>query len=88
MQKWVLDAVPAPVPVSNITVMGLSISTLLFTRFMYQPSVNFNNIVQFYKYQSETFSLDNEYNSDLFMFEEENLVILSNPSDLIVDIDN
>ena len=55
---------------------------------MYQPSVNFNNIVQFYKYQSETFSLDNEYNSDLFMFEEENLVILSNPSDLIVDIDN
>ena len=88
MQKWVLDAVPAPVPVSNITVMGLSISTLLFTRFMYQPSVKFNNVVQFYKYQSETFSLDNEYNSDLFMFEEENLVILSTPSALIVDIDN
>ena len=55
---------------------------------MYQPSVKFNNVVQFYKYQSETFSLDNEYNSDLFMFEEENLVILSNPSDLIVDVDN
>ena len=55
---------------------------------MYQPSVKFNNVVQFYKYQSETFSLDNEYNSDLFMFEEENLVILSTPSALIVDIDN
>ena len=88
MQKWVLDAVPAPVPVSNITVMGLSISTLLFTRFMYQPSVKFNNVVQFYKCQSETFSLDNEYDSNLFMFEEETLVILSTPSALIVDIDN
>ena len=66
--------------------MGLSISTLLFTRFMYQPSVKFNNVVQFYKCQSETFSLDND--SDLFMSEEEILVILSTPSDLIVDIDN
>ena len=55
---------------------------------MYQPSVKFNNVVQFYKCQSETFSLDNEYTSDLFMFKDENLVILSNPSDLIVDVDN
>ena len=88
MQKWVLDAVPAPVPVSDITAMGLSISTLLFTRFMYQPSVKFNNVVQFYKCQSETFSLDNEYDSDLFMSEEGNLVILSNPSAVIVNIEN
>ena len=55
---------------------------------MYQPSVKCNNVVQFYKYQSETFSLNNEYDSDLFMFEEETLVILSTPSALIVDIDN
>ena len=86
MPEWIFDAVPAPVPVSTITVMGLTISTLLFTQF--KPSANFNNIVQFYKCPSETFSLDNEYNSDLFMFEDENLVILSNPSDLIVDVDN
>ena len=37
---------------------------------MYQPSVKCNNVVQFYKCQSETFSLDNEYDSNLFMFEE------------------
>ena len=55
---------------------------------MYQPSVKRNNIVHFYKCQSETFSLDNEYDSDLFMFEEETLVILSTPSALIVDINN
>ena len=55
---------------------------------MYQPSVKFNNVVQFYKYQSETFSIDNEYNSDLFMFEEEILVILSPAGGFIVAIDN
>ena len=55
---------------------------------MYQPSVKCNNVVQFYKCQSETFSLDNEYDSDLFMSEEGNLVILSNPSALIVNIEN
>ena len=85
MPEWIFDAVPALVPVSTITVMGLTKSTLLFTQF--KPSANFNNVVRFYN-PSETFSLDNEYNSDLFMFEEEILVILSNPSDLIVDVDN
>lgn len=54
---------------------------------MYQPSVKFNNVVHSYKCQSETFSLDNEYESDLFMSEEENLVILSTPSVLIVNIE-
>ena len=53
----------------------------------FQPRNSFNNVVRFY-HPSETFSLDNGYNSDLFMFDDENLVILSNPSDLIVDIDN
>ena len=67
--------------------MGLAISTLLFTGFMYQPSVKCNNVVQFYKCQSETFSLSNEYDSDLFMSEEENLVILSTPNVLIVNIE-
>ena len=65
--------------------MGLTISTLLFMQF--QPRNSFNNVVRFY-HPSETFSLDNGYNSDLFMFDDENLVILSNPSDIIVDIDN
>ena len=51
------------------------------------PSNSFNNVVQFY-HPSETFSLDIGYKSDLFMFDDENLVILSNPSDIIVDIDN
>ena len=55
---------------------------------MYQTSVKCSNVVQFSKCQSETFSLDNEYDSNLFMFEEETLVILSTPSALIVDIDN
>ena len=57
----------------------------MFTQFMYQPSVKFNNVVQSYKCQSETFSLDDE--SDLFMSEEENLVILSTPNVLIVNIE-
>ena len=69
----------------NITRMGLSISTLLFTQFMYQPSVKFNNVVQSYKCQSVGISLDDE--SDLFMSEEENLVILSTPNVLIVNIE-
>ena len=51
--------------------MGLSIITVLFTQFMYQPSVKRNNVVHFYKCQSETFSLDNEYESNLFMSEED-----------------
>ena len=71
----------------NITNMGLSISTLLFTRFMYQPSVKSNNVVNFYKCQNETFSLGNEYESNLFMSEEENLFILSTPSFLIVNVE-
>ena len=65
--------------------MGLTISTLVFTQIKTRNS--FNNVVQFY-HPSETFSLDNGYKSDLFMFDDENLVILSNPSDIIVDIDN
>ena len=85
MPEWIFRRCSSPVPVSTITVMGLTISTLLFTQF--KPSANFNNVVRFY-HPSETFSLDNGYNSDLFMFDDENLVILSNPSDLIVDIDN
>ena len=48
---------------------------------------SFNNVVQFY-HPSETFSLDIGYKSDLFMFDDENLVILSDPSDIIVDIYN
>ena len=55
---------------------------------MYPPSVKSNNVVNFYKCQSETFSLGNEYESNLFMSEEENLVILSTPSVLIVNIED
>ena len=69
----------------NITRMGLSISTLLFTQFLYQPRVKFNNVVQSYKCQSVGISLDDE--SDLFMSAEENLVILSTPNALIVNIE-
>ena len=65
--------------------MGLTISTLVFMQI--GPSNSFNNVVQF-NHPSEIFSLDIGYKSDLFMFDDENLVILSNPSDIIVDIDN
>ena len=54
---------------------------------MYQPSVKCNNVVHFYKCQSETFSLDNEYEPNSFMSEEESLVILSTTSVLIVNIE-
>ena len=65
--------------------MGLTISTLVFMQIETRNS--FNNVVQFY-HPSETFSLDIGYKSDLFMFDDENLVILSDPSDIIVDIYN
>ena len=52
---------------------------------MYQPSVRFNNVAQSYKCQSVGISLDDE--SDLFMSEEENLVIVSTPNVLIVNIE-
>ena len=64
--------------------MGLSISTLLFTQLMYQPSVKFNNVVQFYKCPLPILDVDI---SDQFLFEEDNFVILSTPNATIVTIE-